>query len=210
MNLQTSTDLQFQFRDYGFVSLMSFWVYDCFLTLAQEVSLIHGPPWYKGSVLYVMARYFPAFLLCVCIYMNYLQNELFVTCNSLHSVWYGAAALCISSAEGIFVLRTYALWGNKKSIMGLMLSTVLCLAILDVVIMTQISSQLDLQLWVAGWGCYSPSQSKITAAPWSLLIAFELEIIVLTMIRVYWAYRERRCRLLDFFCNTTFFTSELG
>jgi hypothetical protein len=54
----------------------------------------------------------------------------------------GAAAFCVSCAEGItsfivysrriltgssgiFILRTYALWGHKKSILGLMLSTVL-------------------------------------------------------------------------------------
>ncbi|KIK42965.1 hypothetical protein CY34DRAFT_804375 [Suillus luteus UH-Slu-Lm8-n1] len=37
----------------------------------------------------------------------------------------------------------------------------------------------------------------MSALPWTLLVAFELEIIVLTMIRVYWAYRERKCLLLD-------------
>ncbi|KAG1735582.1 uncharacterized protein EDB91DRAFT_553972 [Suillus paluster] len=129
--------------------------------------------------------------------VNHLQNEHFVTCKSLHSVWYGAASLSMACAEGIFTLRTYVLWGRKKFIMGLILSTILCLVMLDVVMTTAISNRLELLLWGAGWGCYSPSRNKMAAAPWSLLVAFELEIIILTMIRVYSAYRERGCLLLD-------------
>ncbi|KAG1744253.1 hypothetical protein EDB19DRAFT_1696420 [Suillus lakei] len=199
MDLQTSINLStsLQCQDYLLVSLTVFWVYDCFLTLDQEITLIHGSPWKKGSILYVMERYSPAFLLCVHIYMNYLPNENFVTCKSLHLIWYGAAAFSIACAEGIFILRTYALWGNKKSILGLMLSTILCLVILDVVITTTISSRLELQLSGGFEGCYSLTRDRLSAAPWSLLVAFELEIIVLTMIRVYWACREGGCHLLD-------------
>jgi hypothetical protein len=78
-----------------------------------------------------------------------------------------------------------------------MLSTVLCLAILDVVITTAISSHLELQVSGSSSGCFSLSDNKMSALPWTLLVAFEFEIIVLTMIRVYWAYRERECLLLD-------------
>ncbi|KAG2063977.1 hypothetical protein BDR04DRAFT_342746 [Suillus decipiens] len=175
------------------VSLAVLWVYDCFLTLDWEVSLIYGPPWKKGSILYVMARYLPAFLLCVHLYMTYLQSERSVTCKFLHKIWVCAAAFCVACAEGIFVLRTYALWGNKKSILALMLSTILCLAILNVIMTMSISHRLKHM----GGGCYSLSYDKMAAYPWTLLVAFEIEIIILTMIRVYWAYRERGCLLLD-------------
>ncbi|KAG2359544.1 hypothetical protein BDR07DRAFT_1488081 [Suillus spraguei] len=109
----------------------------------------------------------------------------------------GAAAFCVTCAEGIFVLRTYALWGHKKSILALMLSTILCLAILNVIMTMKISRRLKLQLSDMGGGCYSLSYDKMAAYPWILLVAFETEIIVLTMIRVYWAYRKRGCLLLD-------------
>ncbi|KAG0697073.1 hypothetical protein DFH29DRAFT_1071801, partial [Suillus ampliporus] len=225
MDLDLASLRLLQFWNYVLVSLTVFWVCDCFLTLDQEMSLVHELLWKKGSVLYVMTRYFPAFLLCVHIYLNHLQNEHFVTCNSLHTVWYCASALCVASTEGIFILRTYALWGHKKSILGLMLSTVLvrirppafhtlthllvwapqCLVILDVVMTTAITSQLELQLSGWGWGCYSLSRNKMAAAPWTLLVAFELEIVVLTMIRVYWTYRERRCLLLDILLHHNIF-----
>ncbi|KAG1890526.1 uncharacterized protein F5891DRAFT_120823 [Suillus fuscotomentosus] len=159
-----STMLQFQ--NYSFASLVASWVYDCFLILDQEVSLIHRPRWSKGSILYIVTRYMPALMLSVHLCMNYLPNENFVTCKLLQSMWYCTAALCMTGAEGIFILRTYALWGQKKSIMGLMLSTALSLIILNMVI--------ALKVW---------KESK--------------QIIVLTMIRVYLAYRERRCRLLN-------------
>ncbi|KAG2118701.1 uncharacterized protein F5147DRAFT_757178 [Suillus discolor] len=162
--IHLSTILQSQ--NYFFASLVASWVYDCFLTLDQEVSLIHWPRWSKGSILYIMARYMPALMLSVHLCMNYLPNEKIVTCKILQSMWYCTAALCVAGAEGIFMLRTYALWGQNKSILGLMLSTVLCLGILNMVI--------TLKVW---------KQSR--------------QIMVLTMIRVYWAYRERRCLLLD-------------
>ncbi|KAG1840790.1 hypothetical protein C8R48DRAFT_740213 [Suillus tomentosus] len=107
----------------------------------------------------------------------------------------GTVALCMAGAEGIFILRTYALWGQKKSILGLMLST--CLAILNVVMALKVLKQSNLLLSDMGGGCYSLSHNTKVAYNWSLMAVFELEIIVLTMIRVYLAYRERGCRLLN-------------
>ncbi|KAG2059967.1 hypothetical protein BDR06DRAFT_615695 [Suillus hirtellus] len=199
MDLQTFINLStsIQYQDYFFVSLVVSWVYDCFLTLDREISSIHSPPWKIGSILYVMTRYMPAFVLCVHLCMNYLPNEKFVTCKLLHSIWFLAAALCIAGAEGIFVLRTYALWGNKKFILSIMLSTVLCFAVLDVIMTMTISKRLELQLSDIGGGCYSLSRDTMSAYPWTLLVAFELEIIALTMIRVYRAYRESESLLLE-------------
>ncbi|KAG2118704.1 uncharacterized protein F5147DRAFT_183770 [Suillus discolor] len=196
MDSQTFIHLSTTLR-YQNYCLVASWVYDCFLTLDQEVSLIHRPRWSKGSILYILTRYMPALMLSARLCMNYLPNEKFVTCNVLQSIWYYAAALCVTGAEGIFMLRTYALWGHKRSILGLMLSTVLCLTILNVVITLKVWNQSRLHLSDIGGGCYSLSHNTKAAYNWSLLAALELEVMVLTMIRVYWAYRERRCLLLD-------------
>ncbi|KAG1850274.1 hypothetical protein C8R48DRAFT_727663 [Suillus tomentosus] len=213
MDLQTFIDLStsIQYQDYFFVSLAVSWVYDCFLTLDREISSIHSSPWKIGSILYVMTRYMPAFVLCIHLCMNYLPNENIVTCKLLHSIWFLAAALCIAGAEGIFVLRTYALWGNKKFILSIMLSTVLCFAILDVIMTMTISRRLDLHLSDIGDGCYSLSRDTMSAYPWTLLVAFELEIIALTMIRVYREYR-RGCPLLEILLqhNIFYFGTGIG
>ncbi|KAG2106808.1 uncharacterized protein F5147DRAFT_225420 [Suillus discolor] len=193
--IHLSTLLQSQ--NYFLASLMVSWVYDCFLTLDQEVSLIHRPRWSKGSILYIMTRYIPASMLPVHLCMNYLPNEKIVTCDILQSMWYCTVALCMAGAEGIFILRTYALWGHKRFILGLMLSTLLCLAILNVVIALKGWKHSKIHLSDIGGGCRSLSHNTKAACNWSLLAAFELEIMVLTMIRVYWAYRERGCLLLD-------------
>ncbi|KAG2369104.1 hypothetical protein BDR07DRAFT_1389600, partial [Suillus spraguei] len=187
------------------VSLTVFWIYDCFLTWNQEVSLIHRRPWKKASFLYFMARYLPAFLLCIYLYMGHLQSEKFVTCKFLHSIWYCAASFCVACAEGVFILRTYALWGSKKSILGLIFLTILCLSIFDVIMTMKISSGLELRLSDRDGGCYSLSYDKMAALSWILLVVFELEIITLTMIRVYWVYRERECLLLDILVQHNFF-----
>ncbi|KAG1840781.1 hypothetical protein C8R48DRAFT_740183 [Suillus tomentosus] len=137
----------------------------------------------------------PALMLSVHLCMNYLPNENIVTCKILQSMWYCTAALCVTGAEGIFILRTYALWGQKKFILGLMLST--SLIILNMVIALEVWKQSKPYLSDIGGGCYSLSHNTKAAYNWSLMAAFELEIIVLTMIRVYWAYRERRSLLLN-------------
>ncbi|KAG1884812.1 uncharacterized protein F5891DRAFT_1089562 [Suillus fuscotomentosus] len=139
----------------------------------------------------------PALMLSVHLCMNYLPNENIVTCKILQSMWYCTAALCITGAESIFILRTYALWGQKKSILGLLLLTGLCLTILNMVIILKVWGQSELQLSDIGGGCYSLSHDTKAAYNWSLIAAFELEVMVLTMIRVYWAYRERGYRLLN-------------
>ncbi|KAG1820103.1 hypothetical protein EV424DRAFT_1556337, partial [Suillus variegatus] len=177
MDLQTFIYLStvIQSQNYFFASLVASWVYDCFLILDQEVSLIHRPRWSKGTILYITTRYMPVLMLSVHLCMNYLPNENIVTCKIIQLMWYCTAASCITGAEGIFILRTYALWGQKKSILALMLSTGLCLTILNVVILSDI-----------GGGCYSLSHDTKAAYNWLLIAAFELEIMVLTMICVYW------------------------
>ncbi|KAG2118707.1 uncharacterized protein F5147DRAFT_183881 [Suillus discolor] len=169
--IHLSTILQSQ--NYFFASLVASWVYDCFLTLDQEVSLIHWPRWSKGSILYIVTRYMPALMLSVHLFMNYLPNEKIVTCKILQSMWYCTAALCMTGAEGIFMLRTYALWGQKKFILGLMLSTALGLIILNMVIALEVWKQSKPHLSDMGGGCYSLSHNTKAAYNWSLLAAFE-------------------------------------
>ncbi|KAG2058345.1 hypothetical protein BDR06DRAFT_114002 [Suillus hirtellus] len=193
--IKLSTIIQSQ--NYFFASLVASWVYDCFLILDQEVFLIHRPRWSKGTILYITTRYMPALMLSVHLCMNYLPNENIVTCKILQLMWYCTAALCITGAESIFILRTYALWGQNKFILGLMLLTGLCLTILNVIIIRKVWGQSEFQLSDIGGGCYSLSHDTKAAYNWSLIAAFELEVMVLTMIRVYLAYREIGSRLLN-------------
>lgn len=167
--------------------------------------MIHRPRWSKGTILYIVTRYMPALMLSVHLCMNYLPNENIVTCKILQSMWYCTAALCMAGAEGIFILRTYALWGQNKFILGLMLSTGLSLIILNMVIALKVWKQSKPYLSDIGGGCYSLSRNTKAAYNWSLMAAFEFEIIVLTMIRVYLAYRERGCLLLNILLQHNFF-----
>ncbi|KAG1820121.1 hypothetical protein EV424DRAFT_1402929 [Suillus variegatus] len=119
--IHLSTILQTQ--NYFFGAIISA-VYDCFLILDQEVSLIHRPRWSKGTILYIVTRYMPALMLS--------------TCKILQSMWY---CKILTGSPGIFILRTYALWGQNKFILGLMLSTGLSLIILNMVIALKVWKQ---------------------------------------------------------------------
>ncbi|KAG2154262.1 uncharacterized protein EDB93DRAFT_192045 [Suillus bovinus] len=143
MSMSTHLSTILRSQNYFFASIVVLWVYDCILNLDQEVSLIHCSPWKKGSFFYILARYMPAFMLAVHLCMNYLPDEKIVTCKHLHSLWFCTAGLCIFGAEGIFALRTYALWRQKKSILGLMLSTIVCLVIVNVVIALMVSKPTE-------------------------------------------------------------------
>jgi hypothetical protein len=118
MDSQTFIDLLTSLRsqNYFFVSLAVFWVYDCFLTLDQEVSLLHGTPWKKGAILYVMTRYMPVFVLCVHIYMNYLQNEDFLTCNAY--IQYGIVSVVMMElpfrSKIVFQVLLHSAWPVQK------------------------------------------------------------------------------------------------
>ncbi|KAG2058347.1 hypothetical protein BDR06DRAFT_968803 [Suillus hirtellus] len=174
--INLSTIIQSQnLTGFALASLVASWVYDCFLILDQEVSLIHRPRWSKGTILYITTRYMPALMLSVHLCtnqdteVNYLPNENIVTCRILQSMWYCTAALCITGAEGIFILRTYALWGQNKFILGLMLSTALSLIILNMIIALKVWKQSKplsvLNLLAIEW-----LPEKVTDAGWLRLL----------------------------------------
>ncbi|KAG2093720.1 uncharacterized protein F5147DRAFT_657342 [Suillus discolor] len=185
--IHLSTILQSQdLTGFALASLVASWVYDCFLTLDQEVSLIHRPPWSKGSILYIMARYMPALMLSVYLCTNYFPNEKFVTCKILQSAWYfplqvrppGTVALCMAGAEGIFILRTYALWGTKEIHSGPYVNNGTVPGDLErgnnTEVLEPVEMSMTVQLSDIGGGCYSLYHDTKAAYNWSLMAAFEL------------------------------------
>ncbi|KAG2106920.1 uncharacterized protein F5147DRAFT_653523 [Suillus discolor] len=186
--IHLSTILQSQdLTGFALASLVASWVYDCFLTLDQEDT---------------EANYFP--------------NEKFV------SAWYfplqvrppGTVALCMAGAEGIFILRTYALWGTKEIHSGPYVNNGTVPGDLErgnnTEVLEPVEMSMTVQLSDIGGGCYSLYHDTKAAYNWSLMAAFELEVMVLTIIRVYWAYRERRYLLLDILVQHNIFYFGIG
>lgn len=156
-------------------------VYDHLTTLADEVELIWNSPWGAGNVLFLASRYiaYPEFILALYI-------ELFGAAGSdglcyiayVYVTW--SIVACISVAESVLVLRTWAIWdGRRVVLLGL---AVLLFAITSVNgwIVVEYTKHTTVIERPGIVGCVVTSTTHTIGIAWVLISAFELVILLMT------------------------------
>ncbi|RDB14849.1 hypothetical protein Hypma_016382 [Hypsizygus marmoreus] len=90
-------------------SCIALWVYDYVCTFALEASLIWNAPWNVPKVLYLFTRYLPlvAFISMFCHVGLHVENP--TVCQEV-VLW--SLNVGMVTAELIFVIRTWAVWGR--------------------------------------------------------------------------------------------------
>ncbi|KAG2072534.1 hypothetical protein BDR04DRAFT_1153263 [Suillus decipiens] len=98
-------------------------VYDYICSLHDEWTFLLQSRWTKVKSLYVTARYVPFFLIAVYICLAFTPDESPKTCKMLVNIFSCFVVISLTCSECFFVLRTYALWSNNRTVLVVMLST---------------------------------------------------------------------------------------
>ncbi|KAF8632903.1 hypothetical protein AX17_004749, partial [Amanita inopinata Kibby_2008] len=87
-------------------------VFDYFLTLEIEISLMWNSPWTPTKILFLLTRYLPFIDVPIALYHQFAPSITANTCVLTYQIsgWMFASGIII--AEIILTIRTWALWGK--------------------------------------------------------------------------------------------------
>ncbi|KAG2357615.1 hypothetical protein BDR07DRAFT_1490498 [Suillus spraguei] len=174
-----------QFITYIFASTATFWLYDYACSLHEEWSFLLRSHWSKVKGLYIITRYAPFIVLITIIYLGFTQNETPDKCRMVSNICSGFSILSAIGSEGFFILRTCTLWNNNRTLLAVMLVAVFAFvgASIGVTAATIAPAAYTTSTIPRITGCYRSSGSFQLFIPYLLLSAFELALMILTIVR---------------------------
>lgn len=162
--------------------------YDYLVTMDEEVRLMWGSKWGMARVLFCISRYLP--FVASAIYHYYLfavESTLtdYGQCFPLYdaAMWLNAISIC--AANGLLILKTYAMWKcNRKILYGLLafFSILLTVAfVLEVKAGNLLSYGPPPSF--GGTGCYQTTSADVLFVFFLTLVVTETVILILVVIQ---------------------------
>jgi len=164
-------------------------VYDYVCTFDREVAYVWTSPsqWSAGTLLFFLNRYLPFIdtFMELRLKMADVSPE---TCKTQFPIisWFIVSGIMIS--EVILILRTYAIWGRKRSIFYILCVSA-ALTFTCSIIVTNMEMKSIKFIAAPGMGCHAESASVIFIVAYISLTVLETNMAILTAIK---AYRDLR------------------
>ncbi|KAH7924166.1 hypothetical protein BV22DRAFT_532808 [Leucogyrophana mollusca] len=168
--------------------------YDYCITADQEIALLWGTEWGIARILFCVARYLP--FVDAAVYHYYAFADFsgpdgYHRCFSVYyaALWLNVLGIC--AAEGLLILRTYAILKCRKALLYGLLVFVTAVLIAAFVIQGRMGQGLAYGPPPAPWipGCFPTKNNNSLFSFFILLVIFESAILGLT---VYQAKRHLR------------------
>ncbi|EIW75742.1 hypothetical protein CONPUDRAFT_159175 [Coniophora puteana RWD-64-598 SS2] len=182
----------YQVLNYVYVSLATFWVWDCLITLDEEIAFLRNSKAQIIKILYVLTRLSPFVMLGLHVYFDFYEGDTPDYCLLIDTVASVFSLIIIFASDALFLLRVYALWGNNKWILAF-LSISFVLAVGGTYAVGFVPSTnmpfLDIKIYPVT-GCFYGSQGNYYIVMFVSFILLEIEIMVLTLLRAYLNRRQ--------------------
>jgi len=177
--------------DYFYVASTAFLVYDHLLTLHLEITLVwYQSRWTYTKILFLLARYFPYPGVFLFLYTQVFFDVPLTVCRWTYyaAVWF--SMLAIISAEGIFMIRTWALCYRNRGVGFLLTFMTFVVCVVEVVSVIKFNSAIEVSSapYEAFRGCFVTSSGTAAYIALYCLSAVDTVILVLTSLS---AYRAR-------------------
>ncbi|KAG0701883.1 hypothetical protein DFH29DRAFT_533952 [Suillus ampliporus] len=197
---------------YIYASMATFWTYDYACSLHQEWNFLLRSRWSKVKGLYVVARYVPFLLFTGHLYLNFIPRENSEKCENLNNICSCFSLLSVICSECFFVLRTCALWNNNRFVVVPTVTFFLAVAVASVSIyFSNIATAPFASSAIPGiTGCYQSSNSVQLFIPFLLLLALELGLMTLTLIRSVQSWRTTKSPMYAVLVNHNAFYYACG
>ncbi|TFY65696.1 hypothetical protein EVG20_g5397 [Dentipellis fragilis] len=177
---------QVKFATYLDLAASTLLIYDHLITLPNEENIIWGSRWTIAKVVFILDRYSAFVSVGLCVYADLVSNISTATCHALYIVNAWTLVLGFTVSEAILVIRTYAIWEEKK-IVGCGLVVLLVAATVAMGVNTQkfmeslefvsISKTLP-----HPEGCFATYSDQIYIYC-AIVVAYESIILCLTLIK---------------------------
>ncbi|KAG0694809.1 hypothetical protein DFH29DRAFT_1006018 [Suillus ampliporus] len=187
------------------VAVTSFWAYDYFLTLADEIAFLTQSQWKWAKLLYIVCRYLTCGYLSLTMLGKHNPKLAFQPMMSIHMcrVMYsvntylgGGILLC---AEGVFLARACAIWEFRRRMVVLFLITGAMYVIAAAIFLSiGRSSPTITKSPIPATSCLDTGEGSTIIIVYVILAVAEIQIWVFTVYKAaasYWREGTRN-RLL--------------
>ncbi|KAJ3976602.1 hypothetical protein EV361DRAFT_268474 [Lentinula raphanica] len=183
------SDIGIQLLRSGTVTGATVLVYDYFCTLEQEVELIWSNPFGLASIMFLVNRYAPFVDTFLSVNMSFNPAITAEQCAIQTRAVSWLMTIGIVHSELILMLRTYALWGRRRSI--LILLTFLAVGFLiPAIILTKL--EVSSEHFIAFHGCHISTAKNIIFLAFCLLTVYETLLSILTAVQACKHLRQTR------------------
>ncbi|KAJ7186697.1 hypothetical protein C8R46DRAFT_1057756 [Mycena filopes] len=164
--------------------------YDLLCTLEQEILYVWTRPWSTSTALFLLNRYLPFIdtFLSFSAKFTQIPPEICLKRNTA-VLWLSAFGIMLS--EGILMLRTYAIWERKRSVLYLLCGLALG-AFVPMAVFVQLETATLHYTVTDGLGCTLSHAGKAILFGYMMIILSETAIAVLTAIKAYRDLRRSR------------------
>lgn len=171
------------------VAALALLVWDYFITLKSEVSLVWPSKWGAVKFLFFLTRYL-AFVDVSCIL--YMRLKPFITvheCTNAFKVAGWLMLVGIVTAEVILLIRTWAIWDRSRSV-GIFLTVALSCCVIAVIYIE--ATYLNSVIFISDTfnGCFVLQGNAIIGFDFVIIIIYESLVLAFTLIRGIGHYRR--------------------
>ncbi|KAG2060910.1 hypothetical protein BDR06DRAFT_1016872 [Suillus hirtellus] len=179
---------------YAYVALCTLWAYDYVTTLDEELPFVTGSTWRIVKYLYLVCRYVPFLYLTVISSRTLEKDPSLSMCQTLYSMNSYLGIVIIASAESIFFVRTYVIWGRSKWVLWTFIVSVtfLLTPIVGILVKYNSSTIITNRVPTGVPGCFKTGETSAVLYVYVLMIIAELEILCLTLYQAIARYRRER------------------
>ncbi|KAH7907650.1 hypothetical protein BJ138DRAFT_1159583 [Hygrophoropsis aurantiaca] len=193
--------------NYVYVATAVIWAYDYCLTFSDEIAFLYKSDRGKFKVFYIITRYLPFLVLAIHLYTYLGHGASTSVCSHLYMIDFGLSALSVACSLWMFILRAYALWGRSRKVLLFMTGTfvIIVIAVIAVSTLFKSASKILPPPTPAVTGCNVEGENHNTFFTFVLLIAYELEILLLSLARAVKQHRESRSQLFKVLVHHSIF-----
>jgi len=165
-------------------------VYDLMCTLDQEVLYVWSRPWSMSTALFLLNRYLPfvdTFLSLSAKFTRISPEQCLMRNEAVG--WLSVFGIMLS--EAILMLRTYAIWERKRSVLVFLCALALS-AFLPMAMFVHLETRTLQYVATDGLGCLLSKAGNILIFGYLMIMVSETAIAVLTAVKAYRDLRRSR------------------
>lgn len=170
--------------NYVYVVLISLWSYDYILCLPDVVTYLVESRWGFCTFLHLTTSHLPFVSLIFLLLVGFQLDASIPLCRTYDMINTYVAMLTIACAEGIFVVRTYAVWERERWMAVCAVVGAIVHAVPTIIYMHEFIFLVPEPCWIPGITKYmdAKARSRISVV-YSLIIVAELEILLFLLYR---------------------------
>ncbi|KAG1750147.1 hypothetical protein EDB19DRAFT_92623 [Suillus lakei] len=180
---QPDSDALLWFK-YGYVALTSLWVYDYVLCMPDSVTYLVESRWGLDTLLYLGCSYLPFAFLLLGMLTVFQPDASYTLCRSYDEANLYLGFLTMSSAEGIFILRTLAIYYRRRKCAVFIVISIIAYLVLAIVYLREFTLSVSGKCSIPGF--IQDMDTKATSTVivvYVLLGVTEFEILLFLLYR---------------------------